>query len=533
MVVPLLTFAGVRRVKVDGRGSHLSSLMRTSLPDWTLHLTPLSTIFLPHKILLHMKEQNPPSLASMKVEPVTTNHNVPILASSSVPVQVPITPASITEAASSSVPAAISEIPTTTTNSAASIHGNIGTQDLTNANLSHNAVATPNQLANSHPMQTRAKSGIHKPKVYMTIKIPKTVKEALQDEQWNKAMSDELLALIQNATYTLVPLPPGREPIGCKWIFRHKENSDGTHNKFKARLVAKGFHQQPGFDFTETFSPVVKPVTIRIFITLALSHGWCIKKLDVNNAFINGDLKEEVYMVQPPGFEVQASPPLVCKLHKALYGLKLAPRACDLKVVTNIITALNIRFSLKELGDLHYFLGIEVNSTPSGLHLSQAKYARDLLIKAQMQEAKPSPTSMTTGVRLSAHGSEPMSDPQLYRSIVGALQYLLITRPDLSFSVNKVCQFMHNPLLTHWLAAKRILRYLSGTISHGLHIKRPIDHDIGAFCDADWATDPDDRRSTSGFTIFFGENIVLGNAKSNKRSPVQALKLNIAAWQAR
>uniref|UniRef100_A0A803PTP6 Reverse transcriptase Ty1/copia-type domain-containing protein n=1 Tax=Cannabis sativa TaxID=3483 RepID=A0A803PTP6_CANSA len=133
-------------------------------------------------------------------------------------------------------------------------------------------------------------------------------------KQWNQVMTDKIiLALTQNGTYTLVPLPERMTPIGWKWVFREKENSYGIHYRYKARLVANDFHQQLGFDFTITFSLVVNHVTIRLVLTLALSHGWSIKKLDVNNAYLIGTLKEKLYMVQPPGFEIPSAPHLVCK----------------------------------------------------------------------------------------------------------------------------------------------------------------------------------------------------------------------------
>nr|KYP48064.1 Retrovirus-related Pol polyprotein from transposon TNT 1-94 [Cajanus cajan] len=218
-------------------------------------------------------------------------------------------------------------------------------------------------------------------------------------------MKQEYSALLKNNTWTLVQLPPNRNAIGCKWVFRIKENFDGSVNKYKAILVAKGFLQQPGFDFNETFSPVIKPVTIRLILTLAISNHWDIHQLDVNNAFLNGSLNETVYMQQPPGFEVHDST-LVCKLNKALYGLKQVPRQwferlqytllqfgfkaskCDPSLFTyhrqsnivylivyvddiiiignsfqftqQLINQLNSIFSLKQLGKLDYFLGIEV-----------------------------------------------------------------------------------------------------------------------------------------------------------------------------
>jgi histone deacetylase 1/2 len=268
---------------------------------------------------------------------------------------------------------------------------------------------TTSKTSNTHPMQTSAKSGITLPKInpklLLTHTEPRTVKQAIQDPKWLSAMTEEFQALKRNETWTLVPLPHNRKAIGCKWVFRTKENPDGSINKYKARLVAKGIHQLQGFDFNETFSPVIKPITVRLILSLVVSYKWPLKQLDINNAFLNGLLEEEVYMVQPPGFETTDSS-LVCKLNKALYGLKQAPRQwfdrltstllqfgfkpskCDpslftytknkqvvyllvyvddiiitgssLSLVQTLVQKLDSVFSLKQLGDLEYFLGIEV-----------------------------------------------------------------------------------------------------------------------------------------------------------------------------
>jgi len=156
-------------------------------------------------------------------------------------------------------------------------------------------------LPSPNIIHTRSKSGIFKPKVYLTHIEPSTVKQAMSQPHWFDAMQAEFNALQANNTWTLTSLPPNRQAIGCKWVFRVKENPDGSINKYKARLVAKGFHQQLGFDFQETFSPVVKPTTIKVLLTLALTHKWDIQQIDVN-VFFNGDLSEDIYMVQPPGF---------------------------------------------------------------------------------------------------------------------------------------------------------------------------------------------------------------------------------------
>jgi histone deacetylase 1/2 len=419
---------------------------------------------------------------------------------------------------------------------------------------------------NQHPMQTRAKSGIVMPRLMPTLlvtqAVPTQVRQALKDPKWQSAMQAEFDALQANNTWSLVPLPSHRKPIGCKWIFRVKENPDGTVNRYKARLVAKGYHQVHGFDYQETFCPVVKPVTIRLILTMAVTHKWPIQQLDVNNAFLNGALEEEVYMIQPPGFESQDKS-LVCRLTKALYGLKQAPRAwfdrlktalmkygfkascCDpslftlhtstsciyilvyvddiiitgssLNLIHTLTANLNSEFSLKQLGNLDYFLGVQVTHLQNGsLILSQAKYVTDLLERAGMTEAKGISTPMISGQRLSKHGANYYQDPTFYRSIVGALQYATLTRPEISFAVNKVCQFLSQPLEEHWKATKRILRYLKGTLHHGL-LLRPASPTtptpLLAFCDADWGADPDDRRSTSGSCLFFGPNLISWSSK--------------------
>jgi histone deacetylase 1/2 len=183
----------------------------------------------------------------------------------------------------------------------------------------------PKPISTGHSMLTRSKAKLQ-PTILVTHIEPTTVRQALQSSHWVNAMKEEYNALLRNNTWSLVHPPAHKQPIGCKWVFRVKENPDGSIQKYKARLVAKGFHQQAGSDFTETFSPVVKPVTVRTVLTMAVTNRWHIQQIDVNNAFLNGILEEEVYMQQPPGFE-GSDKTMVCKLHKALYGLKQALRA--------------------------------------------------------------------------------------------------------------------------------------------------------------------------------------------------------------
>ncbi|KAL6289760.1 hypothetical protein ACE6H2_007270 [Prunus campanulata] len=414
-------------------------------------------------------------------------------------------------------------------------------------------------------MQTRSKSGITKPRHPFPIalfaspptpSIPTTYKQATKDPRWLQAMNDELTALHRTHTWTLVPPHSAQNLVGSKWVFRIKQHADGSIERYKARLVAKGFNQLEGIDYTETFSPVAKPVTIRILLSIAVQNDWHISQLDVTNAFLHGHLTEEVFMTQPPGFEDLQKPNYVCKLHRSLYGLKQAPRAWyeelhdallslgfqtsaadtslflkidssatfilvyvdDIVITgnnpsycTQLISQLGSQFAIKDLGPLHYFLGIEVHRTASGLFLSQTKYTTDLLSKTDMLDAKPFPSPATTA-KLASDSGELLSYPTSYRSIVGALQYLTWTRPDISYSVNQVCQFLHAPTTTHLTAVKRILRYLKATPDYGLPIHKGEPH-LTAFCDADWAGDPNDRRSTTGSCIFLGANLISWSAK--------------------
>lgn len=196
-----------------------------------------------------------------------------------------------------------------------------------------------NQPAAPARLVTRLQQGITKPKTYSDGTVrwcmlgsaatsePLSVEEALTDERWVAAMDNEHSALIKNKTWHLVPPPKGRNVIGCKWVYKIKRRADGSVDHYKARLVAKGFKQRYGIDYEETFSPVVKAATIRLILSVAVSKGWSLRQLDMQNAFLHGMLEEEVYMHQPPGYKDSRYPNYVCKLDKALYGLKQAPHA--------------------------------------------------------------------------------------------------------------------------------------------------------------------------------------------------------------
>jgi hypothetical protein len=308
-------------------------------------------------------------------------------------------------------------------------------------------------------------------------------------------MNIEFTALLKNGTWNLVPPKSHTNVVGCKWVFHIKQNADGSLARYKTRLVAKGFHQQQGLNYGDTFSHVIKPITIRTILSLAVASNWNIRQLDVTNAFLHGFLSEDVYMTQPPGFVHFSFPNHVCHLHKALYGLKQAPRAWYSRLSTRLvelgfkgcksdtslfilrsgsditlfliyvddiivtgsnstsiaglIAKLQEDFALKDLGPLNFFLGVEAHTTASGMYLSQRSYISDLLQKTKMHEAKPVTSPMSSSTILSKHSGTSLSDPTSYRSAVGSLQYLSLTHPDIAFAVSKVCQFMANPTKDH------------------------------------------------------------------------------------
>ena len=177
-------------------------------------------------------------------------------------------------------------------------------------------------------MLTCAHTNSLKPKVFHAcvspsfFSEPSSFKQAIKSQSWKEAMQAEYDALMRNNTWTLVSCPANINIVGCKWIYRIKRNSNGKIERHKARLIAQGYSQEEGIDYFETFILVIKPTTIFLDLSLAISKGWCVRQRDVNNTFLNGDLQEAVYMKQPRGFEDHTKPNHVCRLHKAIYGLK-------------------------------------------------------------------------------------------------------------------------------------------------------------------------------------------------------------------
>eukprot|EP00742_Colponemidia_sp_Colp-10_P002552 GILJ01002727.1.p2 GENE.GILJ01002727.1~~GILJ01002727.1.p2 ORF type:complete len:509 (+),score=47.37 GILJ01002727.1:627-2153(+) len=398
-------------------------------------------------------------------------------------------------------------------------------------------------------------------------------------------MDSEIDSLQKNGTYEICTLPTGRKPIYCKWVFKVKENSDGTIDRYKARLVAKGFSQKPGIDFTETFAPVAKYNSIRTILSLAAQMDFEIHQMDVTTAFLNGELMEEIFVQPPEGAPCPTHS--VWKLKKALYGLKQAPRAWnqrlhdtlsgtdfkfsrgtadhsiyirkrgekmffivvyvdDLLLVTNSVSELNetrehlkSKFDMKDLGEAKYILGIEIlrNRPRRSLTLNQSKYIQDMLKKFGMDESKPIGTPMEKDAKLTKMMS-PTTEAERrkmvetpYRNAVGSLMYCMVgTRPDISVAVGVVSQYLTDPGFQHWKAVKRIFRYLKGTIDVGLELGMGNQELLlTGFCDSDWGGNLDDRKSTTGYCFNIGGGTVCWNSK---KQPTVALSSTEAEYMA-
>lgn len=323
--------------------------------------------------------------------------------------------------------------------------------------------------------------------------IPKTYEEACEKEVWVRAMEEEMKSMEKNNTWKMTKLPIGKKPVGYRWVYTIKYTSTGDIERYKARLVAKGYTQVYGEDYTETFAPVAKLHSIRILLSIAINLDWELWQMDVKNAFLQGDLEEEVYMVPPQGHCEDAS--LVCKLRKAIYGLKQSPRAwyhrlsnCllekeftrseadhtlftkqgkkgmiatliyvddliitgnDAEGVAHTKEMLKVVFDIKDLGELRYFLGIEITRFEDGMFISQRKYVLDILKETGKLGSRPVKTPLEEGYQDYGEG-EPWEDIKQYQRLVEKLIYLTITRPDLCFAINQVSQHMQKPTTHHW-----------------------------------------------------------------------------------
>ena len=380
---------------------------------------------------------------------------------------------------------------------------------------------------------------------------------------WKIAVDDEYNSLLKNETWTLCDLPLDRKAIECKWVLKVKRKFDGSIDKYKGRLCAKGYLQKKGFDYNETYAPVAKLTTFRVLMAVACHENLHVHQMDVKCAFLNGMLDEEIYMVQPEGYEVGDK---VCRLNKSIYGLKQSPRMwnlrlhqylldlnfqrCDsdsclyvkfsennkfyllifvddlilisnsLEEIKRIKLMLSEQFEMTDLNEMETYLGIHLQRDVSAgtMEFSQKQYLTNTLRKFEMADSKSTTTPMEVGLKLERFGSNSANIP--YRELIGCLMYIsLTTRPDLAAATNFFSRYQSSYDQEHFTYAKQILRYIRGTLDLKLVYNRNEDAEpLTGYADADWANDTFDRKSISGFVFEVYGNVV--SWSSRKQSTV-------------
>jgi transposase InsO family protein len=418
------------------------------------------------------------------------------------------------------------------------------------------------------------------------LRDPSTVEEAMRSanaSKWELAMQAEYASLMSKGTWELAPLPTGRKSVGCKWVFCTKRDALGSVVRYKARLVAKGYSQVEGVDFNETFAPVAKFCTIRCMGAIGAAMDLEMHQMDVITAFLNPLLEEVIFMDQPKGFVVEGREQLKCKLKKAIYGLRQSGRAWymdvdalfaregykrshadhslyikqtsaslvivivyvdDLIIMTNTMTImeevkamLKREYDMSDLGELHYCLGVEFQRqrTARTISMSQSKYIKEVLKRFNMEECKAIGTPLDVNSKLEKLTDEQYETVKVemedvpYKAAVGSLMYAMVaTRADLAFPMSVVSQHMAKSGPKHWTAIKRIMRYLQGTLEAKLVLGGKSLALVG-FCDADWAGDVTDRRSTSGYVFMLGDGAISWNSK---KQPTIALSTTEAEYMA-
>lgn len=395
-------------------------------------------------------------------------------------------------------------------------------------------------------------------------------------------MEEEYESLIKMGTWKLVDRPENSRPISCKWVFTIKRDSTGGPIKCKARCVARGFTQRNGIDYDETFSPVVKFTSIRVFLALAASLSLKVYQLDVKTAYLNGEIDKQIFMTQPDGFDDQSG--RVLELLKAIYGLKQASCAWSKKLnqvlislgfkrlesdhsvfifrrqlsliiipayVNNLMgatnddaaweelkTGLRSHFEISDKGRVEYCLGISINQdlNKKTIRIHQQQHIIDVLQEFQMSDCNPAKTPLPPNIHLSTEMSPTTREEQAtmknipYLRLVGRLMYLMLfTRPDICHAVGVLSRFSTNPGWQHWLAAKHLLRYLKGTSHLGLTYDGNKPLTLKVWTDADWAEDRDTRRSTTGWIATVGGTAV---SWSSKQQPTVAQSTLQAEYQA-
>lgn len=429
-------------------------------------------------------------------------------------------------------------------------------------------VGSKNKTYDKVQRELRDRTKLNTPKRYdehcfLITSAPLNYAEAVESEDskhWMDAMDEEYESLLRNETWTMTELPQDRTPIQCKWVFTIKERPNCTTPRYKARLVAKGFIQKPGIDYGETFAPVMKMDSIRIILSLATYYNLNMVHFDVKTAFLHGELDEELYLMQPEGFDDGTNQ--VCRLKKGLYGLKQASKSWNDKLnkfledfglkriysdqcvyfmnadgiiiiigiyVDDGLLCSNSEDATKRILDYfekHFeitieeancFVGLQIERDPlnNTLKIHQRSYLEKVLRKFNMEDCKVLSTPMDINAKLTKSTEKSNNEKNYpYKEAVGSLIYLMIgSRPDIAYSVGKLSQFMDAYDKTHWAAVKHILRYLKGTLDLGITYHGNGTNKLEGFCDSDYAGDQETRKSTSGFIFMMNGGAVSWSSK--------------------
>ncbi|KAJ9566856.1 hypothetical protein OSB04_002822 [Centaurea solstitialis] len=365
----------------------------------------------------------------------------------------------------------------------------------------HQIIGDPNA-----PVQTRSATANECLFAAFLINVePLKVVDALADPDWFIAMQEEINQFVRLKVWRLVPRPEDKSIIDTKWIFKNKKDEDNVVVRNKARLVAKGYRQQEGIDYNETFAPVARIEAIRMFLAYAAHKDFTVYQMDVKTAFLNGVLKEEVYVSQPEGFVDKDHPDHVYILDKALYDDIIFGSTCpDFCETFSKLT----RYEMSMMGELNFFLGLQVKQLSAGIFINQAKYIKDILKKYNLENAKIMKTPMSPSCALDSDPDGKTVDVTTYRGTIGSLMYLTASRPDIMFSTCLCARYQSKPKESHLKAVKRIFRYLKGTVNLGLWYPKGSGYELTGYTDADHGGCKLDRKSTTGHIQFLGDKLV-------------------------
>ncbi|GKE38315.1 retrovirus-related pol polyprotein from transposon TNT 1-94, partial [Tanacetum coccineum] len=367
---------------------------------------------------------------------------------------------------------------------------------------------------------------------FLTSVEPKNFKQEMTKPSWIDAMQEEIHQFERLEVWELVPCPDNVFLMKLKWIYKVKtDESDGVL-KNKARLVAQGFKKEEGIEFEELFAPVARIEAIRIFVANAAHKIMTIYQMDVKTDFLNGELKEEVYVSQPEGFVNQDNPSHVYKLKNALYGLKQAPRASPLGIGAGLGRGLLIGFGdggwpprSKPVPLPFLFLGLQISQSPIGIFINQSKYASEIIKKYGLHSTDSVNTPMIENKKLDKDLQRKPVNATLYCGMIGSLMYLTSSRSNLNYDVCLCARYQAKPTEKHLQAVKHIFRYLNETINMGLWYSKDTDMSLTAYADADHAGCQYTRRSTSRSAQFLGDKLVSWSSKKQKSTAISSTEV--------